>query len=127
LAEWADALAAMGVEERWVSLAFVAGQGVEVDEDELRAALRRSMLRRATGGDPRRELELNEPSVTRFAEEIETPEQREQLQRGLASLRELGEGRPDVTEAIVALLENPELSWRCFAAARVAAELAEAE
>lgn len=125
--EWADALAAMGAEERSVSLAFVAGQGVVLDEDELAAALRRALLLRATGGDPHRELELDETAVARLAEELDSPERREQLQLELASLRELGEGRPQVAAAIVELLANPELAWRCFAAARIAAELAEAD
>jgi hypothetical protein len=125
--EWFDVLADMGEQERWVSLAYVAGQSVEIEEDELHGALRRAMLLRATGGDPHRELDLDEPSVTRFAEELDTPERREQLQLGLASLSGPAEGRPYVTDAIVALLASPELSWRCFAAARVAAELAEVD
>jgi hypothetical protein len=125
--QWFDVLADMGEQERWVSLAYVAGQSVEIDEDELHGALRRAMLLRATGGDPHRELELDEPSVMRFAEELDTPQRREELQLGLASIRDTGEGRPHVGEAIVALLANPELSWRCFAAARVAAELADAD
>jgi hypothetical protein len=116
----------MGAEERSVSLAFVAGQGVALDQDELAASLRRAILLRATGGDPHRELALDETSVTRLAEELDTPARREQLQTGLASLTELGQGRPDVAEAIAGLLANPELSWRCFAAARIAAELASA-
>jgi hypothetical protein len=127
VSEWFDVLADMGEQERRVSLAYVAGESVTIDEDELHAALRRAVLLRATGGDPHRELELDEPSVTRFAEELDTPERREQLQLGLASLSAPAEGRSYVTEAIVALLANPELSWRCFAAAQVAAELAAAE
>jgi hypothetical protein len=125
LDEWADALEAMGAEERWVSLAFVAGQGVALDEPELAAALRRALLLRATGGDPHRDLELNETSVTRLAEELDAPERRERLQVELASLRGLGAERPAVAGAIVELLSSPELSWRCFAASRIAAELAE--
>jgi len=125
LDEWADALAAMGAEERWVSLAFVAGQGVALDEDELRGALRRAMLLRATGGDPHRELALDETAVTRLAEELDAPERREQLQVELASLRVIGEGRAEVANAIVELVSDPELAWRCFAAARIAAELAD--
>lgn len=107
-----------------VSLAFVAGQGVVLDEDELHGALRRAMLLRATDGDPHRELELDELSVTRFAEELDTPERREQLQLELGLLRALGEDRPPLGEAIAELLADPELAWRCFAAACVAAELA---
>jgi hypothetical protein len=124
--DWFDVLADLGEQERWVSLAYVAGQSVEIDEDELHGALRRAMLLRATGGDPHRELDLEEPSVTRFAEELDTPERREQLQLALASLSAPAEGRPYVSEAIVALLATPDVAWRCYAAAQVAAELADA-
>lgn len=123
--EWGDLLAGMDVEGRWVSLAFVAGRAVELDEDELAAALRRALLLRAAGGDPRRDVELNETAVTRLAEELDSPARREQLQVGIASVRELGNTRPPVADAIVELLSSPELSWRCFAAARLAAELAD--
>jgi hypothetical protein len=123
--DWFEVLAHMGERERLVSLAFVAGQAVVVDEDELHGALRRAMLLRATGGDPHRELDLDEPSVTRFAEELDSPERREQLQLGLASLRDASEGKPHAADAIGVLLAAPELSWHCFAAARIAAELAE--
>lgn len=122
--EWFEVVARMGDQERLVSLAFVAGQGVVFDEDELHAALRRAMLLRATGGDPHRELELDEPSVVRFAEELDTPKRREQLQRGLESLRRPEESPPKIDEAIAELLTEPDLAWRCFAAASVAAELA---
>jgi hypothetical protein len=125
--EWLDRLTHMSAEERWVSLAFVAGQGVAVDEDELHGALRRALLLRATGGDPHRELRLDETSVLRLAEELESPERREQLQLGLAELRGLAEGRAPVAEALGELLASPELSWRCFAAGRIAAELADEE
>ena len=125
--EWFDVLAHMGEQERSVSLAFVAGQNVVFDEDELHGALRRSMLLRATGGDPHRELELDEPSVTRFAEELDSPERREQLRLGLTSLRDASEGRSHVAESIAELLSDADSAWHCFAAARIAAELAEAD
>jgi hypothetical protein len=117
----------MDAEERWVSLAFVAGQGVALDEDELAGALRRAVLLRATGGDPHRELELGETSVSRLADELDEPGRREQLQVELAKLQEFGNGRPAVADAIVELLSNPDLAWRCFAAARIAAELADTD
>jgi hypothetical protein len=125
--EWLDALAHLGEQERAVSIAFVAGQSVVLDEDELRGALRRATLLRATGGDPHRELELDEPSVIRFAAELDSPERRRQLELGLAELRDRSGGHPDVVEAIAALLSAPDLSWLCFAAARIAAELADEE
>jgi hypothetical protein len=123
--DWFDVLAQLGEQERSVSLAFVAGQSVVFDEDALRGALRRAMLLRATGGDPHRELALDEPSVTRFAAELDAPEHRQQLQLGLATLRDASVGNPQVVEAIAALLSDPELAWHCLAAARIAAELAE--
>jgi hypothetical protein len=123
--EWFGVLEHMGKQERFVSLAFVAGQDVAFEEDDLHAALRRAMLLRATGGDPHRELALDEPSVTRFAEELDSPERREELQVGLASLRNAGAENAQVTHAIAELLADPELAWHCFAAARIAAELAE--
>ena len=114
----------MADDERWTSLAYVAGQQVELDDDDLNAALRRAMLLLAAGGDPRRELTLDSRAVIELAEELDTEQRRESLQQGMASLRELGKGRPAVSEAVVVLLSNPDLAWRCFAAALVAAEVA---
>jgi len=123
--DWLDALEAMQDDERWASLAYVAGQQVELDPDELNGALRRAMLLLAAGGDPHRELALDSRAVVALADELDTEPRREQLQLALASLRELGKGRPAVAEAIVVLVSDPDLSWRCFAAALLAAELSE--
>ena len=123
--DWLDALEAMQDDERWASLAFAAGQQVELDADELNGALRRAMLLLAAGGDPHRELALDSRAVVALADELDAEPRREQLQLALASLRELGQGRPAVAEAIVVLVSDPDLSWRCFAAALLAAELAD--
>ncbi|MHB8641529.1 MAG: hypothetical protein ACYDA3_01370 [Gaiellaceae bacterium] len=122
--EWLDGLETMSDEARWTSLAFVAGQSVEIPEDELNEALRRALVVRAVGGDPTRELELGETSVTRLADEVAADERRAQLQSALAELRPRGAGRPAVAEAIVVLLADAELAWRCYAAALIAGELA---
>ena len=121
--DWLDTLEAMQDDERWASLAYVAGQQVELDSDELNGALRRAILLLATGGDPQRELALDSRAVVALADELDAETRREQLQLALASLRELGERRPAVAEAIVVLVSNPDLSWRCFAAALLAAEI----
>ena len=53
--------------EQWALLCFLAGRGVTTDEHELNAALRRSQLLLAAGGDPRRRLELYGRAVTALA------------------------------------------------------------
>jgi len=123
---WLDALEAMQDDERWASLAYVAGQKVDLDREELNGALRRAMLLLAAGGDPHRELALDSRAVVALADELDAEPRREQLQLALASLHELGKGRPAVAEAIVVLISNPDLAWRCYAAALLAAEVAEA-
>jgi hypothetical protein len=120
-----DLLDTLGEVERWVSICFVAGRSVAIDPDELSAALRRALVVRAVGGDPQRELTIDEDAVVRLAAELETAERREQLQLGLASLRDLGRGRPEVEETIVTLIAAPDLSWRAFCAGLLADELAE--
>jgi hypothetical protein len=120
-----DLLDTLGEVERWVSICFVGGRSVAIDPDELNAALRRALLVRAVGGDPQRELTIDEDAVVRLAAELETQERREQLQLGLASLRDLGRGRPEVEETIVTLIAAPDLSWRAFCVGLLADELAE--
>jgi hypothetical protein len=119
-----DLLDTLGEVERWVSICFVAGRSVTIDPDELNSALRRAVVVRAVGGDPHRELTIDEDAVVRLAEELDATERREQLQLGLASLRDLGRGRPDVEETIVTLIAAPALSWRAFCAGLLADELA---
>jgi hypothetical protein len=120
-----DLLDTLGEVERWVSICFVAGREVAIDPDELNAALRRAFVVRAVGGDPQRELTIDEDAVVRLAAELETEERREQLQLGLASLRDLGRGRPEVEETIVTLIAAPDLAWRAYCTGLLADELAE--
>jgi hypothetical protein len=103
--------------EEPVALALLAGREVPLDEDELRGALRRSLLLLASGGDPRRGLELDGRAVTALADELDAPERREALLAGLRSLA------GEVPEAD-ALLAEPELAWRLYACGLLAEELA---
>lgn len=103
--------------EELVALALLAGREVPLDEDELRGALRRSLLLLASGGDPRRGLELDGRAVTALADELDAPERREALLAGLRSLA------GEVPEAD-ALLAEPELAWRLYACGLLAEELA---
>ena len=120
-----DLLDTLGEVERWVSICFVAGRSVTIDPDELNSALRRAVVVRAVGGDPHRELTIDEDAVVRLAEELDATERREQLQLGLAALRDLGRGRPEVEETIVTLIAAPDLSWRAFCAGLLAEQLAD--
>jgi hypothetical protein len=103
--------------EELVTLAWLAGREVPLDEDELRGAVRRSMLLLASGGDPQRGLDLDGRAVTALADELDTPERRETL---LAELRSL---TGEASEADL-LLAEPELAWRAFACGLLAEELA---
>jgi hypothetical protein len=101
-------------------LAYLAGQGVRLDEDELRGAVRRAELLLAAGGDPRRELELDGRAVTALAGDIDEPAARAELLRGLERLHGESEGLPAVDAALTRLREEPELAWRCYACALLA-------
>ena len=105
-------------------LAYLAGGSVGVDDDELRAAVRRSELLLATGGDPRRELELDGRAVTALAADLDAPGRRAELARGLERLHGETEGLPAVEAALTRLRLEPELAWRCYACALLAEALA---
>jgi hypothetical protein len=109
---------------RRAALAYVAGQQVEIPDDELNEALRRALVVRAVGGNPQRELELGEEAVARLAEELDGRERRAALRRALESLRVDVARRPATTATLDALLADDDLAWRCFAAAQLAGELA---
>ncbi len=108
---------------RRASLAYVAGQQVEIPEEELNEALRRALVVRAVGGNPQRELSLEEDAVVRLATELDATERRAALQQALEALRDHVHGGP-AAASLDELLADGDLAWRCFAAAQVAAELA---
>jgi hypothetical protein len=112
-------------DELVTAIAFVAGQGVVLDEDELRGAARRSLQLLAAGGDPRRELELHGRAVTSLAADLDGPAARAALAAGLATVRDGAEGLPAVGEATRALLADPDLAWQAFACATLAEQLAD--
>jgi hypothetical protein len=108
-----------------VTLAWLAGQGVQLDEDEVRGALRRAELLLATGGDPRRELELHGRAVTTVAQDLEDESARAELLHGLGTVRAEAEGLPSVAESLRLLAADPALAWQAYACALLADELAE--
>ena len=106
-------------------LAMVARERVSLPEEELHSALRRALLVLAAGGDPHRELELDGPAVTRFADELDSPERRRELDASLRALSDEAKGLPRASFLLEALIEDPELAWRSLAVALLADELAD--
>jgi len=121
---WVAALESMDDDGRRASLAYVAGQQVDIPHAELNEALRRALVVRAVGGSPQRELHLDEDAVVRLADELDGAERRAALRSGLESLRVHVQARPAAEAALDALLADGDLAWRCFAAAHVAAVIA---
>jgi hypothetical protein len=119
-----EEMLATGAEvEGLVSLALSAGSDLELPEDELNAAVRRSVLLLAAGGDPTRELELDGRAVTALAADLDTPQRRHELAVRLAALRSPAAGLPLVEGALTRLGADSDLAWRLFACALLAHEL----
>jgi hypothetical protein len=106
-------------------LAYVAGQAVELDEGELNGARRRALLLVAAGGDPHRDLEVDDRSVKALAADLYTDDRREQLGQSIDAVvlrvRELATAR----EAALFLAADVDLAWRLFCLGLLAEELAE--
>ena len=98
---------------------------VEIDGAELAAARRRAMLVRAAGGDPHRELALDDVAVERLASELDAPERRTALAAALDGLAADADGLPSVTGTLDSLRTDPELAWRTYALALLADEIAD--
>jgi hypothetical protein len=118
LREWGDGQAC-------AMLTFVASAHVSLPEDELRAALRRALLVLAAGGDPHRELEVEGPGVTGFANDLDSPARRAELVSALRRLRAESDDLPRAAFLLDALLDDEELAWRSLAVALLAEELGE--
>ena len=103
-----------------LGLAWLAGQGLELDEEELRATVRRAELLLAAGGDPRRDLELDGRAVASVAADLDDPEAREQLEDSLNALATEAEGLASVASALAQLRAQPDLAWQCYAGALLA-------
>ncbi|MGZ4333348.1 MAG: hypothetical protein ACXVRJ_03650 [Gaiellaceae bacterium] len=106
-------------------LAYLAGQAVELDEDELNGARRRALLLVAAGGDPHRGLEIDDRAVKTIAADLYTAERRDQLARAVDSVVLRVRDLPTAREAALFLAADVDLAWRLFALALLAEELAD--
>lgn len=106
-----------------VALAAAGGQEVPVPDGERHAAGRRALLLLATGGDPARGLDLSGRAVTALAVDLETDDRRALLMYGLRSLFARTGALPHVHQALHALVDEPDIAWRAYAASILAEEL----
>lgn len=104
-------------------LAYVAGRSVELDEGELKGARRRALLLLATGGDPRRELGVDDRAVKALAADLYDEERRAQLGRAVDRLVLRVRDLPRARDAALFLAADVELAWRLFALGLLAEEL----
>jgi len=105
------------------ALALLAAPDPLVEPDELKPAVRRAMLLLAAGGDPLRELELDGRAVSSLAAELDRPERRAVVSRGLEALSPEAAGLANVSGALEQLLFDATLAWRAYACALLADEL----
>jgi len=104
-------------------LAYIAGQEVELPPDELNEARRRALLLRAAGGDPRRELHVDDRAAKALAVDLHTEARSRELGSALDDLAPLVRDLPRVRSALVFLAADLDLAWRLFMLALLADEL----
>jgi hypothetical protein len=105
-------------------LAYVAGQAVELEDEELNGARRRALLLLAAGGDPHRDLHVDDRAVKALAADLYTEEHREQLARSIDAIDLRVRELPAAREAAIYLAGDVDLAWRLFALALLAEEVA---
>jgi hypothetical protein len=106
-------------------LAYIAGQAVEIDDADLNGGRRRALLLVAAGGDPHRDLDVDDRAVKALAADLYTDERREQLGRSIDALVLRVRERPVAREAALFLAGDVDLAWRLFSLSLLAEELAE--
>src|SRR3954466_2738956 len=106
-------------------LAYIAGQAVEIDEAELNASRRRALLLVAAGGDPHRELSVDDRAVKAIAADLYSDERRHQLARSIDAIVLRVRDLPAAREAALFLAADIDLAWRLLGLALLAEELAE--
>jgi hypothetical protein len=105
-------------------LAYIAGQSVEIDDEDLNGGRRRALLLVAAGGDPHRDLDVDDRAVKALAADLYTDERREQLGRSIDALVLRVRERSVAREAALFLAADVDLAWRLFSLSLLAEELA---
>jgi hypothetical protein len=105
-------------------LAYLAGQEVELPPAELNEARRRALLLLAAGGDPHRELDVDDRAVKAVAVDLFSDARRGALAKGVDALALRARELPRVREAAIFLAGDVDLAWRLYALGLLAEELA---
>ena len=106
-------------------LAYLAGQSVEIADEDLNGARRRALLLVAAGGDPHRDLDIDDRAVKALAVDLYSDDRREQLGRSIDALVLRVRERPVAREAALFLAGDVDLAWRLFSLGLLAEELGE--
>ncbi len=101
-------------------VAYLAGQRLELPAGELNEARRRALLLLAAGGDPRRELAVDDRAVKALALDLHSADRRLALAAGIDEIVLLARALPHVREAALFLAAHLELGWRLYALALLA-------
>lgn len=107
-----------------LGLAWLAGREVELDQDDVKAALRRAELLLAAGGDPHRELDLGGRAVSAVAADLDDPAVRDAFEEALARLAAASDGLAAVSDGLAQLRAQPDLAWQSYAGALLAEAIA---
>jgi len=108
-------------------LAYLAGGAVDLADCELNEARRRALLLVAAGGDPHRELGVDDRAVKALAADLWSEGRRDELAAGLDSLALQARELPLVRETVINLARDLDLAWRLYALALVAEELGDVD
>jgi hypothetical protein len=106
-------------------LAYLAGDEVGLPDADLNEARRRALLLVAAGGDPHRELGVDDRAVKALATDLWSEERRGRLGAGLDELALRSRDLPRVREAVLVLAGDLDLAWRLYALSLLAEELGE--
>ena len=106
-------------------VAYLAGRHVEIPPAELNEARRRALLLLAAGGDPHRELGVDDRAVKALCVDLWSDARRAQLGAGLDELALLARDLPLVKDAVLFLVADLELAWRLYALGLLAEEVGE--
>ena len=96
-------------------------------DSELNEARRRALLLLAAGGDPNRELGVDDRAVKALATDLWSEERRGRLAAGLDALALASRDLPRVRRAVLVLAGDLDLAWRLYALSLLAEELGDGD